>query len=235
VLLPLVLLTTIAVQEAWLFHHFAQLPGPATERDAAAQLTVPMGLAGIGLLRQHRRAALAVAASGIGLALLAGWTSLSQEYNQTNPYVLLAVAVQIVAVTASPGPRRGLALLTWRGAALTVIAAAAIAVTGYPLSVAVVVIIAAAMALSSSLGRWLLILLAVPAWPYLTNYGYPAIGTPIALRLDIPPLVSLNRELLSATSWQGQAYLISAFLLCLFAAAAWRDSLRSRQLARPAR
>ncbi len=238
VLLPLFVLTTTAVQAAWYFHHFAYLPEPAAVLGLVAQLTVPLALVGMALLRHHRRAALAVAAVLVGMALLAGWTGWAEfrsEYSQGSPYELLAVAVQLVAVTASPGPRRGLALLTWRGAALTVIAAAAITIAWYPLAVPVVVIIAATMSLSSSLGRWLLPLFAVPVWPYLTSYFYPAIHTKIVLRLDVPLLVRLNSDLAAATSWQGEVYLFPAFLLCLFAAAAWRDSLRQRQLATLAR
>jgi len=242
VVLPLFVLTTTAVQdvERAFRSGIAIYPGggfgPVNSSLLAAQLTVPLGLASIALLRRYRVAALTVAAAVIGLAVLAGWTDLSAAYGLTSPYVLLAVAVQVGAVTASPGPRRALALLTWKSAALTVIAAASIAVTSYPLSIAAVVMIVAAMSLSSSLGRWLLLLLAIPLWPYLTLSL--AIGGGIAIRLAAPPLLVTSPisglVLLQPTTWWlSDAYLIPAVLLCLFAAAASRDSLRSRQLAKP--
>jgi len=148
-------------------------------------------------------------------------------------------------VTASPGPRRALSLLTWKSVALTVIAAASIAVTSYPLSIAAVVVIIAALSLSSSLGRWLLLLLAIPLWPYLTTSW--TIGGSIAVHLGlgdpqvlitspISGLVTLEPLVVRwpLTWWLGDAYLIPAVLLCLFAAAASRDSHRSRRLAKPA-
>lgn len=140
--------------------------------------------------------------------------------------------MQVAAVAASPGLRRGLALLTWRGPALAVIAAAGIAAAGYPLSVVVVGVTAAAMALSSSLGRWLLLLLAIPLWPYLTSGFSPAIGSGgFRPRLYVSPVAHLNVVLGTAWSWQGAAYLIPVVLMCLFAVAARRDLRRTRRTA----
>lgn len=237
VLLPLVVLTIFAAGDAWVHDTtYAVAFNPVNLPWLAAQLTVPVALAGIALARRHRRAALAAGTALIPLAVLAGPDPLSVTYDVVNPYVLLAFALQVCAVTASPGPRRALALLTWRGAALAalaVMAAAAIAVASYPLSTIVVVAIVAVMMVSSSLGRWLLLLLGIPLWAFLTNPDYAVAGSKIAVRLDFGPLDSLNQGLLNVTSWPGQFYLIPAVLLGLFAAAAIRDSRRPRHLAGP--
>ena len=118
----------------------------------------------------------------IGLAYLAvltyqaGGPNPGQWFSIAGPYVMLAFGLQIVAVTASPGPRRGLQLLTWKHAALAVIAAVTVAITSYPWTLVVIPVICATMALASSRGRWLLVLLAIPLGPYVAIpylYGGP--------------------------------------------------------------
>jgi hypothetical protein len=237
VILPVFVLMTTAVQEAWVWH---AVPGGLTNRVFelswwAPQATAPLALLVLALFRLQRVVALAAVAVGIWLACLSGWSTLSFLYTTADSYKWLAIGLEIVAVVASPGPRRGLQLLTSKHAALTVIAAVAVAITSYPVSLVVVLVICAAMALASSLGRWLLILLAIPVWPYLTTPLYPSIGAITAgnFRLDAAPLVRLDVSLLSTTGWLGQAYLLPAALLGLFVLGACRESLRSRQLAPP--
>jgi Domain of unknown function (DUF1707) len=233
VVLPVIVFTTTAVQEAWYLHVYQ---GSLTYQNVrtlvipwlAVQFTAPLALLAIALLRLRREAALVAVAALIGLAYLAGWQGLRIEYlTMFNPYILLALGLQVVAVAVSPGPRRGLHLLTWKHAAFAVIAAGAVAITSYPLSLAVIALVCAAMALASSLGRSLLILLAAAAWPYVATPLYGSIGglTPGAFRLDAAPLTRMD----IALGWVGQSYLLPGLLMTLFVIAACRESLRSRQ------
>ena len=239
VVLPLIVLTTTAVQEAWYLHAYQ---GTLTYSDVrmwvipslAVQFTAPLALLALALLRLRRGAALVAVAALTGLAYLAGWQNLRLEYLTTfNPYILLAVGLQIAAVAGSPGPRRGLQLLTWKHAAFAVIAAGAVAITSYPLSLAVIALVCAAMALASSLGRWLLVLLATATWPYVATPLYGSVGSLAlgAFRLDAAPLMRMD----IALGWIGQSYLLPAVLVALFVIAACRESFRSRQLIPPAR
>jgi len=235
--LPLVVLTTTVVQEAWSLHANPEgLTNPAfltlEFQWLAVQFTAPLLLLTLALLPLQRVAGLVALALLIGLAYLAGWQFLRLEYLTTsNPYILLALGLQIAALTVSPGPRRGLRLLTWKHAAFTVLAAVAVVITSYPLSFVVIAVICAAMALSSSLGRWLLVLLAITAWPFLATPLYGSIGAirPGNFRLDAAPLMRVD----IALGPIGQSYLLPGVLLGLFVVAACRDSLRSRQLAPP--
>jgi hypothetical protein len=90
--------------------------------------------------------------------------------------VLPAIGLQIVALAASEGPRRGLKILTWRLAALVVTATVLFWTSVIPISpgprLIVLAAIFAAMALTSPLGRWLALLLAIPAYP-LYSFGWP--------------------------------------------------------------
>jgi hypothetical protein len=89
--------------------------------------------------------------------------------------LFLAVALQIVALAASSGPRRGLQILTWKHAAVAVIAALLVYTPAIDHAVGLIVIgvIGAGMALASPLGRWLLLLLAIPAYPLLVGMSFP--------------------------------------------------------------
>ena len=87
----------------------------------------------------------------------------------TGAFWILTLAMEVPALAASPGPRRALRILTWKHWAFAVIA---IVLAGpgvipmpLPWRLAVIAVICAAMALASSLGRWLLLLLAVPLYP----------------------------------------------------------------------
>jgi hypothetical protein len=241
VVLPAIVLMTTVVQEAWAFHvQPNEFSNPEVRLWAlpslTADLTVPLVLLALALLRLQRAAALASVALLVWVTCLSGWEYLRFEYTTTDAYILLAVGLQVVAVTASPGPRRGLQLLTWKQVALTVIAAVAVAISSYPLSFVVILVICAAMALSSSLGRRLLVLLAIPAWPYVATPLYASIGAirPGSFRLDAAPLMRFDVTLLML-GWQAQAYLLPSVLLGVFLIAACRESLRSRQLVQPSR
>jgi hypothetical protein len=69
-----------------------------------------------------RRRLAALAAAGVLIWLLSGLPGQGVSLAMGNAYLFLAVGVEILALTASPGPRRGLQILTWKHGAFTVIA-----------------------------------------------------------------------------------------------------------------
>jgi hypothetical protein len=169
----------------------------------------------LALLRLHRGAALAAVALLVWLVYVTGWPGWSLVYGTEDAYILLALGLQIVAVAASPGPRRGLQLLTWKHAAFVVLATLAVStITSYPVTLIVIAVISAVMALASSLGRWLLVLLAIPAWPF---FAPPVFAAPWALLLRLDP----------ALGSIAQAYLPPLTLLVLAVVTARRESVRS--------
>ena len=201
------------------------------------QFTGPLALLALSLLRLRRIATRATVALLIGLAYLAilsywagGPDPVGVSTIAGGPYIMLALGLQMAAVTASPGLRRGLQLVTWKHVALTVVAAVAVAITSYPWTLVVIPVICAAMALTSSLGRWLLVLLAIPLGPYVAvPYIYviawgPHMQLYVAGLIHTGPLGPL-----------GQSCVLAAVFLGVFVVAACRESLRSRKLAPPAR
>jgi Domain of unknown function (DUF1707) len=236
VLLPLIVFITTAVQVAGPLHVYLD-GAPNAFRDMLPlslvnQFTGPLALLALSLLRLQRIATRATVALLIGLAYLAmlsylagGPDPVGVSMTAGGPYVLLALGLQIAAVTASPGLRRGLQLVNWKHVALTVIAAVAVAITSYPWTVVVILVICAAMALTSSLGRWLLVLLAIPLGPYVAvPYPY-VIGWGPHMRLYVAGLMSPVQAQL------GQACVLAAVFLGVFVVAACRESLRSRKFA----
>jgi hypothetical protein len=247
IVLPLIVLTTTALRVIWplLFVrpvYFGESPLWVLEGFAA-----PLALLAIALLRQQRAATRTAVALVIGLAYLAvltyqaGGPDPGRAFSIAGPYVMLAFGLQIVAVTASPGPCRGRQLLTSKHAALAVIAAAAVATTSYPWILVVIPVICAAMALTSSLGRWLLVLLAIPLGPYVATPSlYAGLWGPHVMSLYSAPLIGDAIRAQSpfganALGPAGQAYVLAAVLLGVFVIAACRESLRSRKLAASSR
>lgn len=53
-------------------------------------------------------------------------------YGTANAFYYLALGLEILALIASPGPRRGLRILTWKHGALVVIATLAVTNISYP-------------------------------------------------------------------------------------------------------
>jgi hypothetical protein len=209
VILPVILLLIDMAQETQMLLSFPG-PGPfsygfplwALEQPAAPSVLVVL------VLLRLRRAALAAAAMLVWVAVLGGGTFV---YGTAGASLFLALGLEIVALTASPGPRRGLQILTWKHGALIVIATLAAATTSYPVTLIVIAVIGAAMALASSLGRWLLVLLAIPAWPFFS----------LPVEVFLP--------LASWLSFIGQTYLLPLALLVLAVIAARREALRSSQ------
>jgi hypothetical protein len=240
VLLPLFVFVTTVVQVAWVLPVILHAePGAFGGRFPVWPLSAfasSLAMLAAALLLLRRTATRRAVAWLIGLAYLAvltyqaGGPDPGQISSIAGPYILLALGLQLVAVTASPGPRRGLQLLTWKHAALTVVAAVAVAITSYPWTLVVIPVICAAMVLTSSLGRWLLLLLAIPLGPYVaTPYLYAGAWGP-HMGLYLAPLMRSD-----SLGPAGQAYVLAAVFLGVFAIAACRESLRTRQLARTSR
>jgi hypothetical protein len=178
---PMESLPADALTQLW----FHTLPLPLA---IAVRLAVPLAMAALVLLRRPRAAALVAAALLIWLLLL------------SQPGAPLRL--EIAALAASPGPRRGLQILTRKHAMLMVIAAVAagtidrIAVVP-AVQIAVLAVICAGMMLSSSLGRWLLVLLAVPAYPFAVEalHNVPVLSTAL---IWLPPLACLTLAVMAA-------------------------------------
>ena len=128
------------------------------------QLAAPLALVVLVLLRLRRTAALTAAAMLIWLAFFSGSGTLVNGTVDAPGF--LALGLEIVALTASPGPRRGLQILTWKHSTIVVIATLAVSTVGYPVTGIAIAVICAGMALASPLSRWLLVLLAIPAYPF---------------------------------------------------------------------
>lgn len=187
------------------------------------QLAAPLALMALVLLGLRRTAALTAAAMLAWLAFFSGSGTLVNGTMDAPGF--LALGLEIVALTASPGPRRGLQMLTWKHSAVVVIATLAVITVGYPVTVIAIAMICAGMALASSLSRWLLVLLAIPAYPFFFGgplaYVGPISGPGFHIALTyLPPGLAL-------IAW---TYLPPLVLLILAAIAARRESLRSAGL-----
>jgi hypothetical protein len=244
ILLPLIVFITTAVRVAGPLHVYLDgAPNVFSNMFPLwllNQFTGPLALLALSLLRLQRVATRATVALLIGLAYLAYLAILSHLAGGPDPvgvsliaggpYILLALGLQMAAVTASPGLRRGLQLVTWKHVGLTVIAAVAVAITSYPWTLVVIPVMCAAMALTSSLGRWLLVLLAIPLGPYVAvPYPYVIAWGP-HMRLYIAGPMSPGPP-----GQLGQACVLAAVFLGVFVVAACRESLRSRKLAASSR
>jgi hypothetical protein len=132
-------------------------------------------------------------------------------------FYLLLFGLEAVALAASPGPRRGLQLLTWRRSPLLLVAGVAAAALqtswGFPrgwghdvidiAAIAAIVVLVAGMALASRTSRRILVLLAVPAYclaaPLLiTGAPLAPVTLASALLFDLPPLVILGLAVTAA-------------------------------------
>jgi hypothetical protein len=141
-------------------------------------------LAALVLLRLRRLAGLA--ATGL-LGWLAVSVSAATGWDYVDPQsmiLLVPLALEAAALLASPGPRRGMQLMTWKRYALAVAAPAALASArawqwpGHPavyeaLAIAVIAVILAGMILASPLTRRLASLLWVPAYFVVVGFLVP--------------------------------------------------------------
>jgi uncharacterized membrane protein len=184
------------------------------------QIAAPIALVVLVLLRR-RRAAI------VGAAALFSWIVLAladtgSNYATAEAYALVPLGLEIVALAASAGPRRGRQLLTWKHGALAATGALAASFPGFhgsPVPLLVVAVAGgAAMTLASPLGRWLTVLLAIAAWPLLIFDAFP-------YGLSMEPYLPYGAGIVS------QTYLLPAALLALFAMSARRESRRPAPLA----
>jgi len=218
VILPVLILLTAGVSQARLLLNF---PAPAAfaygfPRWLILGLVPPLALAAVALLGLRMRRAAALAAAALLILLVSGLPSRSGVGLAVgDDYLFLAVGLELAALLASPGPRRGLQILTWKQAALVVIAALAVVLSPSPVTpavmFAVIGVICAGMALTSSLGRWLLVLLAIPGYPFFFTWA----PFPIALTF-LPP----------DAAFVAKSYLPSLILLTSAAVTACRRPLR---------
>ena len=179
VIVPLLVLVTSAAQ---LIQALSAYPAPGPFAYGFPlwilhSLAVPFGLAALVPLALRMRRLAALAAAGLLIWLSSGLPSQGVALAIFDAYLFLAVGVEILALTASPGPRRGLQLLTWKHYAFTVIATLLLGTDVVPMTapvrLAVIAVICAGMALASPLSRWLLLLLAIPAYPFLAGFSPP--------------------------------------------------------------
>jgi hypothetical protein len=178
VIVPLLVLVTSAAQ---LIQALSAYPAPGPFAYGFPlwilhSLAVPFGLAALVPLALRMRRLAALAAAGLLIWLSSGLPSQGVALAIFDAYLFLAVGVEILALTASPGPRRGLQILTWKHGAFAVIATLLLGTVvpmTQPVRLAVIAAICAGMALASPLSRWLLLLLAIPAYPFLAGFSPP--------------------------------------------------------------
>jgi hypothetical protein len=216
-----------------------QGPGPGAPLALVPGLQVPTPLA-LGALvplavRTRRLAALAAAGlliwqvSGLLISYPAS-TGIGASLAIVDAPLFLAVALQIAALAASRGPRRGLQILTWKHAAVAVTATLlfCIPATDHLVGLIVIGVIGAGMALTSPLGRWLLLLLAIPAYPLLEGaFQSPPPGWTSYPPLDFIPASAPLSAPPNTAAMAAAHYLPPLALTALAALAARRASSRS--------
>ncbi|MGI8449138.1 MAG: hypothetical protein ACR2MP_18555 [Streptosporangiaceae bacterium] len=178
VILPAIILLVSAAQEIqmWLL-----TPGMVTFGFRVPALQEPalaIVLVAVVLLRWRHLALLAAAGMVLWVALFSGGAT--YVWATEEAYLFVPLGLEIIALAASPGPRRGVQVLSWKLGALVVIATLAVAIAQYAprvsylVSLIVLAVIGLAMLLASSRGRWLLLLLTIAAWPFLVTPFFPA-------------------------------------------------------------
>jgi hypothetical protein len=226
VIMPLILVVSVVVNEARVL---VLMPGsPFAGRFlpwALKQLAAPLAMAALVPLALRMRRLAALAGTGLLIVLVALVSSLPSVLPIGDIIVFPAIGLQTVALAASPGPSRGLKILTWKHAALVVIATVLVWTRVIPVNpvarLIVLAVIGAKMAQTSPLGRWLLLFLAIPAYP-LFFFGilpFSPPGTGRGWGLDF---LSSTPDLVVA------CYLPPAALAILAAVAARRASSQCR-------
>jgi hypothetical protein len=160
------------------------------------------------------------------IAVILAWWIFSPQYGiQTDDVLsnllLTCYLLEAVALLASPGPRRGLQLMTWRSAAFVAAAAAALTVTwtltlrldfnsaftswqdarANAEAVVVLLILAAAAVLLSQLWRCVVVLFAAVFYPYLLSLARVALivrwpfqsgEATVVTVMYVPPLLAIS-------------------------------------------
>ena len=185
VALPLLFLVRFSINTASLLRTLQGHPAlmaafaPSLIEESAA-LVIMIALV---LLRLRRTAALVAGAlliwfaTDTGLAGLPNWSFFEPQVFM----VAAALGLEIAALMASPGPRRGLQILAWKHYALIVVAAAAagstvwIPETAFSLArislVTIVALTLAGMALVSRLSRRIMVLLSFPLYYLVLGFA----------------------------------------------------------------
>jgi len=185
-------------------------------------LAAPLALAALVPLGLRMRRLAALAGAGLLVWLLFGLPGQAFGIAIGDAPAILATALVTAALAASPGPRRGLQIVTWKHAVIVVIATTLVCTSVIPMDRAtrlvtrliVIAVIAAGMALASSLGRWLVLLLAIAAYPLLLFFGLSLFPPGFRASLAPAPLIAAY-------------YLPSLALVILAVVAARRASSRS--------
>jgi hypothetical protein len=181
VIIPLIIVLSVVVNEARVLvllsgSPFAGLLLPGKLIWDLRELTVPLAMGALVPLALRMRRLAAFAGTGLLILLVALVSSPPSVLPLSDVIVFPAIGLQTVALAASPGPRRGLKILTWRHAALVVVVTVAVWTSVLPVGpvtrLIVLAVIGARMVQMSPLGRWLALFLAIPAYP-LFFFGVP--------------------------------------------------------------
>ncbi len=219
VIVPVMILLITIVREAQMWLFTPGVPNYGFPLSALQQPALAAAVVALILLRLRRLATLAAAVMVLWVALFSGGATYIWATEEA--YLFVPLVLELIALAVSPGPRRGLQILTWKLGAFAVIATLAVAMTGYLGTISylmtpvVIAVIGAAMVLTSSLGRWLLVLLIIAAWPFLIS---PFLLAPWQIYLPY------------GLGFIGQAYVLPAALLAAFTMALRRESRRSSPL-----
>lgn len=180
VVLPLLFLLYFAV------HDLLAPASPLTNRALFAA-TVRLDIQTLGswlmlsalvLLRLRRTATLAAAAMltwfAVSVAGALNWSYIDPQ----SMLIFLALGLEIAALVTSPGPRRGLQILTWKHYALVAVVAATLGSAWLWLShpaaqdatvITVIAVSMAGMMAASPLSRRIMVLLSVPAYYFIVG------------------------------------------------------------------
>ena len=224
VVLPLLYLLAGAVQPAMMWYRERDWPSNVRQPPLASLPALhsflsrvifsdPLGAIGSGgalvalvlvvLVLCRRRRAAALLAAAVMIFYIA-YLAVHVYYPYVGPgdsLVLCAAGLEITALTASPGPRRGLQLMTWKHWTYASAAGAAAGVAAgldlpfaeqswQELIVGVLVAVITGAALTSPMSRRILILLAVPMYYYTILNVMPTTG-PLQVTLTYTPLATL--------------------------------------------
>ena len=206
--LPLIILVYFGVLTLSLLGEHGALAGLLARNDAE-RLAVWTVLSACVLLRLRRTAALVAAALLIWAASPATYTPGWMYLSLNSTLIFVTLGLEVAALLASPGPRRGLQILTWKGYATAAAVPAAVASAGlwvwlsHPAVAAAVAFLAIALAIAgtvmtSALGWRVAALLSVPAF-------YAA-----AQMLVLPVMVGTIYD--SMPGWEGPLRITLTFL-----------------------
>jgi hypothetical protein len=185
VALPLLYLVYFSIDNASFLHTIQGHPAvivavaPSLIEESAAVII----MIALVSLRLRRTAALVAGALLISFVTETGTAGLP-NWSFFAPHVFMvaaALGLEIAALMASPGPRRGLQILTWKHYVLIVVAAAAASSTVWLLNTAfllarislvtIVVLTLAGMALASRMSRRIMVLLSFPLYYLILSYA----------------------------------------------------------------